>query len=162
MDRLSRSGHEHSMKIHFSLTHAGFVRNYEYALRHLAAQGHQIHISTVRSRNKLREQATLNRLMADFPNVKFRRWPKVEPSVWSGAALAIRSTQDYIRYLDPRYKSAKALRRRVAAKTPAGGLWFATIFAHFGAWSRRAPHQTWRWRTRLGGGGWRHHFRGFR
>ena len=126
------------MKIHFSLTHSGFVRNYEYALRHLAAQGHQIHISTISSRNKLREKATLNRLMADCPNVRFRRWPKVERSVWSVAALAIRSTQDYIRYLDPRYKSAKALRRRVAAKTPVGGVWFATIFAHFGAWSRRA------------------------
>ncbi len=126
------------MKIVFSLAHVGFVRNYDRTLRHLAAQGHQIHISAVDGRNKLREQATLDRLMADCPNVTYRRWPKFDPGVWLSAGLAIRSTQDYIRYLDPRYKSATAFRRRVASKAPVGGLWFATIFARFGTWSRRA------------------------
>ena len=125
------------MKIIFSLAHVGFVRNYDRTVRHLAVQGHQIHIAVLTARNKLREKSTLDRLMAEHPNVTYGLWPKIKPSVWVSAALPIRVTQDYIRYLDPRYKSSTELRKRVASKTPLAGEWFAKIFAGFGSWSRR-------------------------
>ena len=125
------------MKIVFSLAHVGFVRNYDRTLRHLAAHGHQIHIAVLTARNKLREKSTLDRLMVDCPNVTYGQWPKTKSSVWTSAALAIRVTQDYIRYLDPRYRSSTELRKRVVSKTPVGGVWFATIFAGVGSWPRR-------------------------
>ncbi len=125
------------MKIVFSLAHVGFVRNYDRTVRHLSAQGHQIHIAVLTARNKLREKSTLDRLMAEHSNITYGLWPKSKPSVWTSAALPIRVTQDYIRYLDPRYRSSTELRKRVASKTPLGGEWFANIFAVFGSWSRR-------------------------
>jgi hypothetical protein len=125
------------MKIVFSLAHVGFVRNYDRTVRHLAGQGHQIHIAVLTARNKLREKSTLDRLMAEHPNVTYGLWPKTKPSVWASAALPIRITQDYIRYLDPRYRSSTELRKRVATRTPIGGIWFARAFAGVGSWSRR-------------------------
>lgn len=116
------------MKILFVMLHAGYVRNYDGVLRRLAADGHQIHIAVENARNKMGENALADRLVADFHNVTWGAASALGDDTLSGGARLLRLFVDYLRYLEPRYAAATALRARALLAVPNQ---FARLMAFF-------------------------------
>ena len=125
------------MKIVFSLTHSGFVRNYEGTLRWLADRGHEIHVTYTDKRNKLGEQKTLEKIIHDYPNVTRGLAPGTVFRKGTSVVASIRTSQDYLRYLSPTYHDATKLRTRVQDRTTRLGRFLGFIVSIFGEWSRR-------------------------
>ncbi|MEW5984291.1 MAG: hypothetical protein AB1806_18215 [Acidobacteriota bacterium] len=106
------------MKILFSTSHFGFLRNFEHGLAELARRGHRIHLLADR-RDTLGGMRTLENLQRVAKDAF--TW-EISPSVKSDPAhllkKSLRLTLDYWRYLDPVYASAVALRERAAREVP--------------------------------------------
>lgn len=106
------------MRILFFMRHAGYVRNFEWALRELAARGHRITIIFDSKKSGSNEQAAyseLDGISADAPNIEFSELiPPEAPSLPVVAARRLRLIQDYIRYHDPIFATATKLRQRSA------------------------------------------------
>jgi hypothetical protein len=120
------------MKILFVVLNTGYVRTYDSALRELAARGHRIHIAVQVSRNKMGESITLNDLVRDFPGVTASQAAEPEDGLHRTMARSVRELVDYMRYLEPRYKSAFALRQRAADQIPKSFVRLAHVIAFFG------------------------------
>ena len=114
------------MKVLFSATHFGFLRNFQSTLRLLAERGHEIHLLAER-REALDGQVMVDALVRDFPGVTFEVMPFARHRLWYALGAAMRASLDYWRYLDPRYASSERLRARAAEQAPA----FARILATF-------------------------------
>ncbi len=108
------------MKILFSVSHFGFLRNFEPALRRLAQHGHRIHLLADR-RDNLGGTRTIDNLLASAPSgsITWGYVPSRKDDPWYSFALRLRSCLDYWRYLDRRYDRAVALRERAATQAPA-------------------------------------------
>ena len=104
------------MRILFFMRHAGYLRNFEWALRELAARGHRITIafdSRKTGSSELAAYAELGAISAECPNIEFGEFiPPGTPSLISVATRRLRLIQDYLRYLDPVFSDATKLRRR--------------------------------------------------
>ncbi len=120
------------LRILFVMLHAGFVRNYDAALRQLARQGHTIHIVHELDRNKLGENVLLQRLVADCAAVTGSVARRREPGVWTVVVRSLRTFLDFLRYLDPRYAQADRLRDRVEKLVPRSFLRIAGFARLFG------------------------------
>ncbi len=106
------------MKIVFFVYHGGFVRNFEPVLRALASAGHEIQIRVDVVRRPF-ELTLANRLASDFPGVSVGRTPLARvPTTWTRLAMAVRQTQDYLRYLHPDWAEAHGLRARAREQAP--------------------------------------------
>ncbi len=107
------------MKILFSVSHFGFLRNFEPALRRLAERGHRIHLLADRKDN-LGGTKTIANLLAATPDgsITWGYVPSRKDDPWYAFALRTRSCLDYWRYLDRRYDHAVALRERAATQAP--------------------------------------------
>ena len=108
------------MKVLFVVLHTGYVRNYNGALRQLAARGHRIHIAYEVDRDRQGERLWVQRLAEDCSGVTWGPTPEIDKTVWTSWASLGRALLDYLRYLDPRYAKAVKLRRRVEAWVPQG------------------------------------------
>ena len=108
------------LKILFVMRHAGYVRNFEPALRLLAERGHRIHLALELSpRRWMRDQtAALERLSAAFPNFSYGPTPVRDTGGWGTLAKKLRLSIDYLRYLEPRYRDAPRLRERAELRAP--------------------------------------------
>ncbi|HEY7603060.1 MAG TPA: hypothetical protein VH760_02275 [Gaiellaceae bacterium] len=86
------------------------------ALRLLVERGHDVHVAfeEVRSPESMRE---LEELARECPGLTVGDLPEAEGS-WSALARQLRSGIDYLRYLEPRYREAAALRARARRKAP--------------------------------------------
>lgn len=102
-----------SLDILFVMHHAGYVRNYQLALRTLLDRGHRVHVAIENNRNKFGENVQVERLAAAYSSLTFGPAPLRERDEWGATATALRTLLDYLRYLDPRYRGATALRLRV-------------------------------------------------
>lgn len=106
------------MRILFFMRHAGYVRNFEWALRELAARGHRVTIifdSKKSGTNEKAAYAQLDAIRAESPKLEFGELvPPKASSLLVVAARRLRLIQDYVRYLDPVFASATKLRRRSA------------------------------------------------
>jgi hypothetical protein len=104
------------MRILFFMRHAGYVRNFEWALRELAARGHQITIafdSRKTGNSELAAYAQLGRISAECTNIAFGELiPPKSLSLTAVATRRLRLIQDYLRYFDPVFFNATKLRRR--------------------------------------------------
>jgi hypothetical protein len=106
------------MKILFSVGSFGFLRNFEPALRLLAARGHDLHLVADR-KDSVGGTRTLDRLRQDYPDrVRYSYAPSRKDSRWQPLATQLRLTLDYWRYLDPRYDQSPSLRARGASQAP--------------------------------------------
>ena len=114
------------MKVLFSATHFGFLRNFQSTLRLLAERGHTIHLLAER-REALDGQVMVDALVRDFPGVTFEVMPFARHRLWYALGAAMRAALDYWRYLDPRYANAERLRARAAEQAPAFARVLATI-----------------------------------
>jgi hypothetical protein len=114
------------MKVLFSATHFGFLRNFQSTLRLLAERGHSIHLLAER-REALDGQVMVDALVRDFPGVTFEVMPFARHRLWYALGAAMRASLDYWRYLDPLYANAERLRARAAEQTPAVARFLASV-----------------------------------
>jgi hypothetical protein len=104
------------MKLLFILRHAGFVRNFESALRMLCERGHRVHVGFMitKERHWMADSTDRARhLSADYPNFSYSSVP-VREDEWGLLGAALRASSDYLRYLTPTYRNAPKLRERAA------------------------------------------------
>ena len=104
------------MKVLFIMRHAGFVRNFEPALRMLCERGHHVHVGFLitKERHWMADSTDRARLLvADYPNFSYGTVP-VREDGWGLLGAALRASTDYLRYLTPRYRNAPKLRERAA------------------------------------------------
>jgi hypothetical protein len=95
------------MRILFHVTLTTMLRHFESVLLALADRGHVIRIASHRSP----EIAPPAALVA-HPGVAFITSPGRRHDEWTTSIHELRALRDYIRYLDPRFKSATKLRAR--------------------------------------------------
>jgi len=115
------------LKILFSVSHFGFLRNAEPALARLAARGHRIHLLADR-RDSLGGETTIANLMADYPDrFTFGYVPSRKAEAFQPLATVLRLSLDYWRYLDRRYDDAVSLRARAARQAPAFAVRLASL-----------------------------------
>jgi hypothetical protein len=105
------------MKILFSATHFGFLRNFQSTIRLLAEQGHELHLLAER-RDAIDGQKMADILAADHPSITFDLLPSSRHRLWYALATGVRAALDYWRYLNPRWDDAPKLRGRAADQAP--------------------------------------------
>lgn len=135
-------------RVLFLMLHPGFVRYYDDAIRGLAAAGHRVHVAFEVSRTKLGEDVTAQRLAtwseaitcgpaptrvegvksflarsdrhATRSGGAARSWrdPDARAEAWESLATTTRLLQDYLRYFDPVFAQAGALRARAEKRLP--------------------------------------------
>ena len=105
------------MKILFSATHFGFLRNFQSTIRLLAEQGHELHLLAER-RDAIDGQKMADVLASDHPSITFDLLPSSRHRLWYALATGVRASLDYWRYLDPRWDDAPKLRGRAAEQAP--------------------------------------------
>jgi hypothetical protein len=105
------------MKLLFIARHYTYFRNYDSALRELAARGHQIHLA-VEVVDKLGAEAAVEALARECPGITYGMVPPRQADTWSGVARGLRLGLDYLRYLEPFYDTAPLRRVRAHDRTP--------------------------------------------
>ena len=106
------------MRLLFSVNNFGFLRNFEPALRLLAARGHHLHLVAER-KDSVGGMRTIENLTREHPDrVTFGYAPSRKDEFWQPLAVQLRLTLDYWRYLDPRYDHSPSLRARAARQAP--------------------------------------------
>jgi hypothetical protein len=107
------------MRVLFSVNNFGFLRNFEPALRELAARGHGIHLLAER-KDSVGGTRTIDNLVAAHPDrITFSYAPGRKEDFWQALAIQVRLCLDYWRYLDARYDESPSLRARAARQAPA-------------------------------------------
>jgi hypothetical protein len=135
-------------RILFVMLHPGFVRYYDDALQAIAAAGHEIHVAFEVSRTKLGEDVTAQRLASISDRITcgpaptraegvrtflarsdraairsgdaVRRWrdPETRAAAWESFGTTVRLALDYVRYFEPAFAHATALRARAEKRLP--------------------------------------------
>lgn len=103
--------------------HAGFLRNFESAIRSLAKRGHDITIAIARDQG--RQPVVGERLAAEHDAVHLLTdvpLPSVAPPFGALASFC-RTSLSYLHYLDARYDRFAGLRARAAHRAPAPLVW---------------------------------------
>lgn len=114
------------MKILFSATHFGFLRNFQSTIRLLAEQGHELHLLAER-RDAIDGQKMADLLAVDHPSITLELLPSSRHRLWYALATGVRASLDYWRYLDAHWDHAAKLRARAAEQAPAFALAAARI-----------------------------------
>ena len=100
------------MRLVFLMRHAGAVRNFEAVLGELVGRGHEIEVAfEVPGSSSAPQLARLEALGIAHGPAPGRRHPLVHR-----VERALRASLDYLRYLEPPYADAEALRERAAAR----------------------------------------------
>jgi hypothetical protein len=106
------------MRIFFSMRHQGALRNFSSTIRALAERGHQIHLSFVVP-NRYGDDRLLHELLNDHPSITHAGLTKKRPYRLSlNLARRLRMWLDYLRFLEPEYATAHALRARAEERIP--------------------------------------------
>ena len=115
------------MKVLFSGLHFAYFRNFESAIRELAARGHSVHLSAdeVEAPINMGGQHLVECLAAQCPTISWDLAPSLEQETWFDAARRLRLGLDYVRVLEPAYASASKLRMRARARAPRVVRWAA-------------------------------------
>ena len=130
------------------MLHPGFVRYYDEALEALAAAGHDVHVAFEVNRTKLGEDVTASRLAAVSPRITCGPTPERRESVrdflargdreatrtgarraspwsrhgreeaWESLGTTVRLMLDYLRFFEPAFAQAPALRARAEKRVP--------------------------------------------
>ncbi len=114
------------MKILFSATHFGFLRNFQSTIRVLAERGHELHLLAER-RDAIDGQKMADQLVADHPSITLELLPSSRHRLWYALATGVRASLDYWRYLDGRWDQAEKLRARAAEQAPPFALAVARV-----------------------------------
>jgi hypothetical protein len=159
-------------RILFVMLHPGFVRYYDAALDALTAAGHDVHVAFEVSRTKLGEDVTARRLADRSPRLTCGPTPERPESVrdflargdrgavrsgerpapawsregrdeaWESLATTVRLLGDYLRFFDPVFRRATALRDRAEKRVPHVYRPFVRLVGRGGTAARRALRAT--------------------
>lgn len=90
-----------------------FVRNFEGVLRELAERGHAVHVAFEGEKDGLDDQqrSLISDLAGAYPSITSGRAP-IPARLRSAYGSRLRGIADYLRYLEPEYAHAAALRAR--------------------------------------------------
>ncbi len=102
------------MKILFIARHYMYFRNFESAIRLLAARGHRVHLVVDRDDG----QPVAERLARECTGVSFSQMPRRADTTEIRLAAALRRGVDCLRYADPAYDEAPAIRARASERMP--------------------------------------------
>jgi hypothetical protein len=105
------------MKILFTVLHFANCRNFESAIRELAARGHHVHL-LADEEESFGGEALVTRLAAEYPGITWGYAPPPGDEPWVPVAQKLRFALDYVRYLDPRYDDVPKLRIRNIERAP--------------------------------------------
>jgi hypothetical protein len=104
------------------MRHPGYSRNFESALAELAGRGHDVHVAL--DSNKVSWLGGFNPLdpLSDrYPNLTYGPAPSfANRDGWTSLARELRTSLDYLRYLEPEYRNATKLRARAEEKARPG------------------------------------------
>ena len=126
------------MRILFSATHFGFLRNFESTIRLLAERGHHIHLVGDR-RDQTEGQRMVEALQRSHPDaITSEILPLSKQWLWYPLGTALRTSLDYWRYLRPDYVHASGLRGRAERQAPRAAVWLAPARALLTSALRRA------------------------
>ena len=106
------------MRILFSTSSFGFLRNFQSTVRLLAERGHEVHLYAERT-DTVDGQKIADALAAEYPSVTIGMIPSSRHRLWYALGTGARASLDYWRYLDPRWDHSQKLRERGAAMAPA-------------------------------------------
>jgi len=128
------------MRLLFSVNHPGFLRNFEPALRQLAARGHHLHLLAERH-DIWGGTRTIDNLVREYPDrITFGYGKSRKEELWPALAMQVRLCLDYWRYLDPRYDDSPSLRKRAALLAPR----FASTIPRLAVIGSRPAMRLWR------------------
>jgi hypothetical protein len=101
----------------FFLYHPGYLRHYAAPLRLLAEQGHTAHCAFTMIEKDAGDLRLAEELADEHSRITWGPAP-LRPYLdgWRRIALLVRGFTDLVRYIDPRYEGASALRGRMAVK----------------------------------------------
>ena len=105
------------MKILFSVSSFGFLRNFQSTIRLLAERGHAIHLIAERT-DAIDGQKMVDSLKADHPSIEYEFVPSSRHRLWYALGTGVRAALDYWRYLDTRWDHSPKLRGRAAEQAP--------------------------------------------
>ena len=105
------------MKFLFVMSHPGYVRNNEPTLRVLANRGHRVVLGFNRRRRDPNDRLA-EELASTHSTIILQYLPN-RNDWWAPMANFVRGSMDYLRYFDPGFDDAEALRERIAQKLPA-------------------------------------------
>jgi hypothetical protein len=100
------------LKILFTLASPEYLRYFDSTMRLLADRGHAVSVAV----NSARERKHARLDLIDDPRISAVGVLPARRDVWMPLARAVRGTMDFVRYLDPRYADAPALRNRMYRK----------------------------------------------
>ena len=109
------------MKILFSASSFGFLRNFQSTIRLLAERGHRIHLIAERT-DAIDGSRMVEALQADHPGIQAEFVPSSRHRLWHALATGVRASLDYWRYLDARWDHSPKLRQRAADQAPSFAL----------------------------------------
>jgi hypothetical protein len=109
-----------NLRLLFFLRAINLDRVFESALRELLRRGHVVHVVLEREKRGLPEGAgvVFGALEAEFPDFSYEQLPEVPPTAGERLATDARLALDYLRYLEPEYDAAPALRERARRNAP--------------------------------------------
>jgi len=119
-------------RILFSVRNLWYLKFYDSVIRSLAARGHDVRI-VADLHDPPERTALVDALRAEYPTVSYSCLERRTPRHWEDLAGAIRRSLEYLRFLEPRYEQAAALRRRASRHAP--------------EWLTRMMARRWRGRT---------------
>jgi hypothetical protein len=114
------------MKILFSTSHFGFLRNFQSTLRLLAERGHRLHFVADRVES-LGASEMLEVLAADCPGLTYEILPIRKKWTWYSLTIGLRLCLDYWRYFEPRFENSPRLRSRAAGQVPPIARWLPEL-----------------------------------
>ncbi len=110
------AGYEKPLRMLFIARHFTYFRNYDSALRALAARGHTIHLAVERAEAQGGQQA-VETLARECARITYGTVPDRSDDAWTDLAQRLRHGLDYLRYLDPFYDDAPLRRVRARERT---------------------------------------------
>ena len=155
-------------RVLFVMLHPGYVRYFESGIRALAGAGHAVHVAFEISRDKLNESDVAARLATLTPLVTCGPAPDRTESVrdflargdrtatrsgqprrrlttetaWSSLATTVRLMEDYLRFFEPAFAAATALKARAEKRLPRVYRPFVRAAALGGSWWPPCPGES--------------------
>jgi hypothetical protein len=98
----------------FAVSSPEFLRYFDSTMQMLVDRGH--HVSVAVNWLRERKKARLDELISD-PRIEVVGVIPKRGDMWTPMARAVRGTMDFVRYLDPQFAGAPALRARMVRKS---------------------------------------------
>jgi hypothetical protein len=108
------------MRLLFIARHFTYFRNYDSAVRELAARGHDLHLAVETEKERESDAGAAVEALARecAPRITLGRVPPPNTDAGSAITRRLRLGFDYLRYLDPFYDTAPLRRVRARNRTP--------------------------------------------